>query len=139
MTLGNLTFLRKPLRNYQVKFSQNFKELQREVKGSMRRKSMSPFSFSSSSWLVTLLLAVKRPFALLFLLIIIVLGFINVLTRYINSHLGTIKLMVIKPQYKQVSTAEKKLLSQDITRRVNIMANAMLTANFMFKSIKSLY
>lgn len=119
MTLGNLTFLRKLLRNYQVKFNQNFKEFQREVKGSMRRKSMSPFSFSSSYWLVTLLLAVKRPFALLFLLIIIVLGFINVLTRYINSHLGTIKLMVIKPQYKQVSAAEKKRREKAFESRYN--------------------
>lgn len=95
--------------------------------------------FFGSSWLVTLLLAVKRPFALLFLLIIIVLCFINVLTRYINSHLGTIKLMVIKSQYKQVSATEKKVLSQDITQRVNVMANVMLIAIFMFKSIKSLY
>lgn len=97
---------------------------------------MSSFSFSCSSWLVTLVLAVKRPFALLFLLIIIVLCFINVLTRYIKSHLGTIKLMVIKSQYKQVFAAEKKVLSQDIIRRVNARANAMLIANFMFKSIK---
>ena len=97
---------------------------------------MSSFSFSCSSWLVTLLLAIERPFALLFLLIIIVLCFINVLTRYLKSHLGTIKLMGIKSQYKQVFATEKKVLSQDIIRRVNAMANAMLIANFMFKSIK---
>ena len=59
-------------------------------------------------FLANTLSAVVRPSVLLFLQIIAGPSIINALTRYINSCLGAVKLMVIKSLYEQVSIMEPR-------------------------------
>lgn len=61
-----------------------------------------------TSRLVPLLLAIAETLALLLLLMKVGFCFINALTRYTNSQLGIIMLILIKSLYEEVTSTESR-------------------------------